>query len=384
MTVTVLKLHHSAPICRLWQGSHPLPARLRNIWLPVASLHDISKLSSTLLLRLCACINAPTCSEDASDSIRARSVSMWRLWCLHGMNEDECIWSAFCLDGERALHSFPKRAVLAGRLTACLSTWCGDWVWAVSFPLCLWNLGSCIFITCASVLGCYHRDGDKQNIKFKCLKILGLGSEDCAGLAPGLPTGVAQSPSCTRWKNPLAMNLMAQYHGSREAEVWKTKQKQVLLIILVKCAVTSHGCNIRLPLLEHLREEWTSPNEQQSTLCQCWERQSKLPHLFGECQRSRINIACMPLREEGAVTSEMQVLLIGADLIKSKKGRFRFYTADVDTNVLSCGIIVRESMPKQLNTWWSTDQLRAIWEDGRDNGAFVNSHRVKCSPTLTP
>lgn len=103
-------------------------------------------------------------------------------------------------EGEGALHSFPKRAVLAGRLTACLSTWYGDWVWAVSFPLCLWNLGSCIFITCASVLGCYHRDRDKQNIKFKCLKILGLGSEDCAGLAPGLPTGVAQSPSCTRWK----------------------------------------------------------------------------------------------------------------------------------------------------------------------------------------
>lgn len=42
-------------------------------------------------------------------------------------------------------------------------------------------------------------------------------------------------------------NMVSQ--AQREAKA------RVLLIILVKWAVTSHGCNIRLPLPEHLRED---------------------------------------------------------------------------------------------------------------------------------
>lgn len=44
----------------------------------------------------------------------------------------------------------------------------------------------------------------------------------------------------------------------KTAKKKKKTEKEKLqgpLIVLVKCAVTSHGCNIRLPLLVHLRED---------------------------------------------------------------------------------------------------------------------------------
>lgn len=80
----------------------------------------------------------------------------------------------------------------------------------------------------------------------------------------------------------------------------KKKEKEKLqgpLIVLVKCAVTSHGCNIRLPLLVHLREDWTPPNNQQRALCRSWERErsTRLRRLTGKCQprRARRDQYCM-------------------------------------------------------------------------------------------
>lgn len=157
----VLKLHHSAPICRLWQGEviRSQPGCVTSGF-PSLALHDISEWSSTLLLGLCACVNAPNSSRRCFGCHPCRKrfdvkllMSSWDQWgwmhligvCLDGAERGR--------EGEGVLHSFPKRAVLAGRLTACLSTWCGDWVWAVTLsPSCLWNLGYCVFITCASAL----------------------------------------------------------------------------------------------------------------------------------------------------------------------------------------------------------------------------------------
>lgn len=77
----------------------------------------------------------------------------------------------------------------------------------------------------------------------------------------------------------------------------KKEKLQGPLIVLVKCAVTSHGCNIRLPLLVHLREDWTPPNNQQRALCRSWERErsTRLRRLTGKCQprRARRDQYCM-------------------------------------------------------------------------------------------
>lgn len=56
--VYILKLHHHAPICMVWQLSHSPAARLYNIWLPVTvSMTSVNYLSYMLwfLLRLCVC-----------------------------------------------------------------------------------------------------------------------------------------------------------------------------------------------------------------------------------------------------------------------------------------------------------------------------------------
>lgn len=48
--VCILKLHHCAPICILWQESSFLTAKLYNIWLPVpVCMTSMNYLSYTLL-----------------------------------------------------------------------------------------------------------------------------------------------------------------------------------------------------------------------------------------------------------------------------------------------------------------------------------------------
>lgn len=127
-----------------------------------------------------------------------------------------------------------------------VSAWSGTGCRLLSF------LSVCeILATVASVpvhlscFGCYYRDQDKQKIRSRQTWDQRIVQASVLGY---------QWYQLGTMKSPPLVNLRCRkvQHGVSGAA---RREKQVLLIILVKCAVTSHGCNIRLPLPEHLRED---------------------------------------------------------------------------------------------------------------------------------
>lgn len=156
----------------------------------------------------------------------------------------------------------------------------------------------------------------------------------------------------------------------------KKEKLQGPLIVLVKCAVTSHGCNIRLPLLVHLREDWTPPNNQQRALCRSWERErsTRLRRLTGKCQprRARRDQYCMHVVVRAGSRPEPGLLparwIRGETLKGGGKKRVnclfsRCWNLWEVAGFVVFEIPVRLNMWRQQSTWSSSDQLWVFTED---------------------